>query len=78
MKREKTGGRQKGTPNKLTVELKIALQDVLANEIEHLPNRLEKLKDSERVYFIIKILPYIVPKSQPVMSEWGEPNSWLF
>jgi len=41
---KKFGGREKGTPNKLTKELRSALKDVLYDEIEQIPHRLNALE----------------------------------
>ena len=40
---KKFGGRQKGTPNKLTKELRCVLKDVLYEENDRLPERLDEL-----------------------------------
>ena len=60
-KRKKTGGRKKGTPNKLTVELREKLEVILSEEIEKIPELLEKTKPVSRLHLIAKLLPYILP-----------------
>ena len=40
---KKFGGRRKGTPNKLTKELRSILKDALYEEIDRLPERLDEL-----------------------------------
>ena len=42
---KKFGGREKGTPNKLTKELRSALKDVLFGEVEHLLLRQHEIVD---------------------------------
>ena len=37
---EKTGGRQKGTPNKVTSELRSKLKNLMHDEIENIPQLL--------------------------------------
>ena len=64
MKGAKTGGRQKGTPNKLTKELKAVLQGIVTSELERLPESLKKLDDKDRLQFLVKIIPYVLPKLQ--------------
>jgi hypothetical protein len=76
MKGEKTGGREKGTPNRLTKELRSALKDLLHGEIQALPQRLDKLEDKERIYAVIKLLSYAVPKPNAVNAYDGEPLQW--
>ena len=55
---KKYGGREKGTPNRLTKELRTILKDVLYNELERLEELLESLESKERLELVIKILPY--------------------
>jgi hypothetical protein len=69
----KTGGRQAGTPNKLTKEIRAILKDFLYNELELLPDHLDSLEPKERIEIIIKLLPYILPKVNPVSHKENEP-----
>lgn len=72
----KTGGRQQGTPNKLTRELRSILKNILAKELESLPDKLEKLEPKERLEMIIKLMPYVLPKIETVSMNVGEPINW--
>jgi hypothetical protein len=58
----KFGGRQKGTPNKTTAELRQILQDTLQSEVANIPEYLNQLPMKERVDMIVKLLPYILPR----------------
>lgn len=69
---KKYGGRKKGTPNKLTKELRVALKNILHNEIELLPNHFNKLEPKDRLELLIKLLPYAVPKVRPESYRIGE------
>ncbi len=62
----KTGGRQKGTSNKLSGTVKEMLTQFVTNEVEHLPTLLNQLEPKEKAEYIIKLLPYILPKKAPV------------
>ena len=57
----KTGGRQIGTPNKRTAITK-NIEDMVLQEFEKIPAYIESLNNKERLEFIIKLLPYAVPK----------------
>jgi len=72
-KGHKTGGRVPGTPNRLTREIREVLKDILTGELESLPEILKELDSEKRVDAIIKILPYILPKVEPVNFKDGEP-----
>ena len=73
---KKFGGRKKGTPNKLTKELRSLLKDVLYDEIDRLPERLEELETKDRLELLIKLVPFVFPKVQSVSQSLDEPISW--
>ncbi|MDC3133049.1 hypothetical protein OA501_02420 [Flavobacteriaceae bacterium] len=57
----KTGGRQTGTPNKKTA-ITENIEDMVLQEFEKIPAYIESLNNKERLEFIIRLLPYAVPK----------------
>lgn len=77
-KRVKTGGRKVGTPNILTHELREILKQFVSNEIENLSKEdvLSNLTINERLIFLTKVLPYVLPKVQPILSEYDSPTEW--
>ena len=77
-KRLKTGGRVKGTPNILTHELRETLKHFISNEIENLSKEdvLSKLTINERLIFLTKVLPYVLPKIEPLMNQYDSPTEW--
>ena len=77
-KRPKTGGRLKGTPNILTHELRETLKHFINSEIENLSKDdvLSKLTMNERLIFLTKILPYVLPKIEPLMNQYDLPTEW--
>jgi hypothetical protein len=65
----KTGGRKKGTPNKLTSETKQMLAEIVRYGVENIKDGLDsmefdKLEDEIGTYFSIvsRFLPYVLPK----------------
>ena len=60
--RIKQGGRAKGTPNKITTDLKLILKEVVSNELENIQDRLNTLDNKQRIELVIKLLPYVMPK----------------
>ena len=73
---KKFGGRQKGTPNKLTKELRSVLKDVLYEEIDRLPERLDELDTKDRLELLVKLMPFVFPKVQSVSQSLDEPILW--
>ena len=73
---KKYGGRQKGTPNKLTKELRTLLKDIMYSELEELQEHLRTLNSKERIELIIKLMPYILPKTTSISHTTNEPLDW--
>jgi hypothetical protein len=73
---KKHGGRQKGTPNRMTNELRSALKDILYQELEEIQDRLDLLEPKERVELLIKLLPYALPKVVSISHTANEPLDW--
>lgn len=68
-------GRPKGSPNKVTAQLRSILKDVIADELERLPETMEGLDPKERLDVLIKLIPFCMPKVNPVGMSAGEPFS---
>lgn len=62
----KTGGRQKGTPNKSTSAIRDSLQSIIENNITRLQSDLDSLKPAERVKALTEICKYVVPQLKAV------------
>lgn len=62
VKRQKFGGRKKGTPNKTTQELREFIQVFLEGQFENLENVFQELKPRDKVNAFIKMLPYVLPR----------------
>jgi len=76
---QKYGGREAGTPNKLTKELRAALKNILHQEIELLPDHFDKLEPKDRLELLVKLLPFALPKVEPAsfkIGEGGIADSW--
>jgi hypothetical protein len=69
----KTGGREKGTPNKLTKELRENLKNIIDNELNNLSDNFAQLDAKERLEILIKFLPYVLPKVEAINHLNDEP-----
>lgn len=68
----KTGGRTKGTTNRMTKEIRAVLKDVIGEQLESMPDVLATLEPKEKLEFIIKLMPYVLPKVEAVKMNDGE------
>lgn len=68
MAKEKTGGRQKGTPNKVTTETRKVLSKIVNDYFnsEELITDIQCLKAKERLEVMEKLTAYVIPKLQNV------------
>jgi hypothetical protein len=70
---KKFGGREKGTPNRLTKELRTILKNVLYNELENIEELLDSLETKERLDMLIKLMPFALPKVDKIGHTDNEP-----
>lgn len=71
--REKTGGRLKGSLNKSTTELKLFLKEIIEKELDKFEEMFDSLPAKERMEVVIKILPYVIPKTSELSITDNEP-----
>lgn len=57
----KSGGRVKGTPNKVTTEIKEAYSKLLQNNLTTLQDDLNALEPKDRIKAIIDITKFLLP-----------------
>mgnify|MGYP003316069699 CR=1 FL=1 len=62
--RTKVGGRKKGTPNKVSSDLRTRIKLFLDNNFEQLEKDISNLQPPERVRFLIKLMEFVVPKQK--------------
>lgn len=70
MTKTKTGGRAAGTPNKITIELRKTLKQILAKEFDALPETLAELPARDRLELIIKLMPFCLPKVDSIGGQY--------
>ena len=58
----KTGGRQKGTSNKVTQDVRALLKELVSKEISNIDNLFKDVEPKDRLEFIVRLLPYTLPK----------------
>ena len=60
----------------LTNQLRDKLKSIVSDELERLPEYLEKMEPKDRINCILKLLPYVFPKVESVSFDQGEPFQW--
>ena len=65
-KKEKTGGRAKGTPNKTTAQIRNEFQILISNNIEVLQNDIEALDPLQRIKTLIELSKFVLPTLKAV------------
>lgn len=58
----KTGGRQKGTPNKSNATIKEFVQSIIDTNRQQVMRDIAELEAKDRVNAILKLLDYFLPK----------------
>jgi hypothetical protein len=65
----KTGGRIKGTPNKVTGDLRAWINELLNGNRKQIEKDIQRLEPHQQVTFFEKLLGYAVPKMQSVEAK---------
>ena len=66
---EKTGGRQRGTPNRVTTDLKEWVSCILDNGRKQFEQDLKELEPRERVRIYTGLMNFVLPKQQAMNVE---------
>ena len=64
----KTGGRQKGTPNKVTASVKGWLSCLIDKNRKQIERDLKAVEPMERLQMLEKLMQYVVPKQQAIKA----------
>lgn len=62
----KTGGRKRGTPNKVTGTLKEFVANLIDQNREQMERDLRSLNPKDRLFFLERLIQYVLPKNQSV------------
>lgn len=71
IKKPKTGGRTKGTPNKVTATIKAAVSELLSQYYDsgRMIEDFNALDPKDRVMAAERMMPYVMPKMQSIQAE---------
>ena len=71
----KTGGRQAGTPNRTTTEIREHYQNLIAENLEQLNKDLKELEPLQRLKMIIELSKFVVPTLKAIELNNQNDNS---
>jgi hypothetical protein len=76
---KKLGGRKKGTPNKMTANIRTKLEEILEGQTDTIEADLKELSPKDRVRAYTELLKYVLPvkKDIEVSNPWGALQSFL-
>ncbi len=68
---------QKPEYNKpLVGSIRDTLKELMKKELEHLPVTLKELDPIQRLNILCKLMPYVMPKTESVKHNFGEPDEF--
>lgn len=65
----KTGGRAKGTPNKVTATVKDWISQLIDDNRNQIEKDIKKLSPKDRLQVFEKLMQYVIPKQQSVRAD---------
>ncbi len=74
MKGSKTGGREQGTPNRVTGDLRKRINDFLNEKWDQIEKDFLVLQPEKRVMIFEKLLQYSLPRLQTIESKTPPPE----
>jgi hypothetical protein len=60
----------------LTGNIRDFLKDLMQKELEQLPDTLKELEPVQRLNILCKLMPYVLPKTESVKHNFGEPDEF--
>ena len=58
------------------IKLRANLKELFAKEIEKIPGYFEELEPKEKLDYLLKVIPYVLPKVNSVHYQNGEFGEW--
>lgn len=60
----------------LTGNIRDTLKQMMQTELEQLPDTLKELDPVQRLNILCKLMPYVLPKTESVKANFGEPDEF--
>ena len=71
-------GRKKGTPDRLTKEVRTVLKELVFDEISQVQFHFEKLDPKDRIDLLTKLIPFVCSKIKSENHDLNEPLDFRF
>lgn len=65
----KTGGRKKGTPNRVTSDIRGWLAKLIKQNRRQIEADLQELEPKDRVMMLERLMQYVIPKKQAIKAD---------
>lgn len=65
----KTGGRKKGTPNRVTSDIRGWLAKLIKQNRRQIESDLQELEPKDRVMMFERLMQYVIPKKQALKAD---------
>jgi len=62
----------------LTTDLRNELKAMFANEIKNIPGYINEMQPKDKLDYLLKLMPFVLPKVDNVNHENGEPGEHEF
>jgi hypothetical protein len=62
MNRKKTGGRTKGTPNKVNADIKAKFEQLLQDNLDTLQTDLDRMQPRWRIHYLLELSRFVLPQ----------------
>ncbi|MBQ3945357.1 MAG: hypothetical protein II670_07100 [Alphaproteobacteria bacterium] len=70
--RGRIGGRAKGTPNKISKDLRLWIYNLVNGNRTQIKKDLKSLSPKDRLAILEKLMQYVVPKQQAVQFDYSQ------
>jgi hypothetical protein len=67
---------QEKTQTILTTDLRNSLKELFKKELTKVPGYINMLQPKDKLDYLLKLMPYVLPKLENVNHETGEPGEF--
>lgn len=72
----KTGGRQPGSTNLITKDLRGRVLDIVESNLEGLEDTLKQMEPRDKIAVLLKLMEFVLPKGKEIPDPVTAPHGW--